>query len=190
MHSILKLAVFSKGIEHLGGLGRCPLALLVCVACNSTEPGVREQPRGLASTPSPLADAPQRTTHALAPPSGQPASPAAAPSDPAPPSRPPTPAPEEAACGTSADCPLHDWMTHALTPAVRAHDRLTVAAMLQALAGRAPVDPALPHWASIAGDGASAALEGEWQAVHASCRGCHDLYETRYRSHHRGAPSP
>lgn len=81
-------------------------------------------------------------------------------------------------------CPMLRFMKGELALAFAAKKGPQVAAALDRLAAAAPAG--YTNWASISRDGAAAAKAGEWTAVKASCRGCHDQFKAKYVAEHRG----
>lgn len=80
-------------------------------------------------------------------------------------------------------CPMLRFMKGEITPAFAGKKNAELAATLDKLAASAPAG--YTNWASISRDGAAAAKAGEYTAVKASCRGCHDQYKAKYVAEHR-----
>ena len=81
------------------------------------------------------------------------------------------------------DCPLQGWMKANTSAAMATQDFAKLATALDATAGLGP--PGYGNWASISRDGAKAARDQNIDGVKASCRGCHNQYQTRYRTEMR-----
>ena len=82
------------------------------------------------------------------------------------------------------NCPMLGLMKGEIATAFAAKKSAALATSLEGLSAHAPASYA--NWASIAKDGAAAARAGEWNAVKASCRGCHAQYKEKYIAEHRG----
>lgn len=80
-------------------------------------------------------------------------------------------------------CPMLSFMQHEMTTAFAGKNGPEVALLLGKLAARSPAG--YSHWASISRDGAQAAKNGDWTAVKAACRACHDQYRAQYLAEHR-----
>ena len=78
------------------------------------------------------------------------------------------------------DCPLQGWMKANTSAAMATQDFAALAKALDATVTLGP--PGYGNWASISRDGAKAARDQNIDAVKASCRGCHNQYQTRYRN--------
>jgi hypothetical protein len=85
------------------------------------------------------------------------------------------PAPPAADAGAA---PLRAWMKREMGPAFGARKLPETAALLDQVAAHKL--KGLPNWASIAKDGAAAARAGNYDAVKASCRTCHEQYKAKY----------
>jgi len=91
------------------------------------------------------------------------------------------------------DCPLQGWMRQNMNPPMKAKDWQGMADALERAAKLAPPDykkNGYDNWVSIAEDGAGAARAAEYEAVKASCRGCHEQYKKKYRTEMRLRPLP
>jgi hypothetical protein len=75
-----------------------------------------------------------------------------------------------------------------ITPAMAAKDLPELGRLLDVVASKPP--PKMPNWTSIAKDGALAARAGDYNAVKASCRGCHTQYKSRYLAEFRTREFP
>lgn len=81
-------------------------------------------------------------------------------------------------------CPMLRFMKGEVATAYAGKKGAELATTLTKLAASAPAG--YTNWASISRDGAAAAKAGEFTAVKASCRGCHDQYKAKYVAEHRG----
>jgi hypothetical protein len=78
------------------------------------------------------------------------------------------------------DCPLQGWMKANTSAAMATQDFDALAKALDATIRYAPAG--YGNWASISRDGAAAARAQNIDGVKASCKGCHNQYQTRYRN--------
>jgi hypothetical protein len=78
------------------------------------------------------------------------------------------------------NCPLQGWMKQNTSAAMSTQDFDALAKALDATVAFAP--PGYGNWASISRDGAAAARAQNLDGVKASCKGCHNQYQTRYRN--------
>jgi hypothetical protein len=78
------------------------------------------------------------------------------------------------------DCPLQGWMKGNTSAAMATQDFAALAKALDATVALGPAG--YGNWASISRDGAKAARDQSIDGVKASCRGCHNQYQTRYRN--------
>lgn len=94
----------------------------------------------------------------------------------------------EGPCATDGGpgCPMLRFMKGEVAIAFAAKKTPDVLAALDKLAANAP--SGYTNWASISKDGAAAAKAGDWNAVKASCRGCHSQYKDKYIGEHRSDP--
>jgi hypothetical protein len=74
--------------------------------------------------------------------------------------------------------PLRAWMKREMGPAFGARKLPETAALLEQVATHKV--KGLSNWASIARDGAAAARAGNYEAVKASCRTCHEQFKAKY----------
>ena len=89
--------------------------------------------------------------------------------------------PDAPTCGKKPlpDCPLQGWMKANTSAAMATKDFDALAKALDATAGLAP--PGYGNWVSISRDGAKAARDQNLDGVKASCKGCHNQYQERYK---------
>ncbi len=89
--------------------------------------------------------------------------------------------PDAPTCGKKPlpDCPLQGWMKANTSAAMSTKDFDALAKALDATAGLAP--PGYGNWVSISRDGAKAARDQNLDGVKASCKGCHNQYQERYK---------
>ena len=95
------------------------------------------------------------------------------------------------------DCPLQAWMKQNATTLLGFGEISSLAEVFDQMA---PLRAAqtrsrrrirrIPHWASIARDGAAAARMGNLTAAKAACRGCHLQYQRSYHAELRALPLP
>jgi hypothetical protein len=90
-----------------------------------------------------------------------------------------------ATCGKKPlpDCPLQGWMKANTSGAMSAQNFDALEKALNQIVNFAP--PGYTNWASISKDGAKAAHDQNLDAVKASCRGCHNQYQKKYREEMR-----
>ncbi len=154
-------------------------------ACDDKKPTTDTTPSATAPTATPSASAaPSATASATASASATPDA-AAAPSDAAAPKpagdAATAAAPDAPTCGKKPlpDCPLQGWMKANTSAAMSTKDFDALAKALDATAGLAP--PGYGNWVSISRDGAKAARDQNLDGVKASCKGCHNQYQERYK---------
>ena len=152
---------------------RLLFVLLLAVACDQKDDGAADAAAAALSAilpPLPTA-APSSSTEAIAP----------------------RDAGSDAKAGAcdGGDCPLQGWMKQ-IWPHMKSNDYEGTARLLEECAKLAPPNAktAYPNWVSISLDGANAARAADMEAVKASCRGCHQQYEDKYRAEMRARPLP
>jgi hypothetical protein len=93
--------------------------------------------------------------------------------------------PAGATCGKKPlpDCPLQAWMKSNVGGPMQAKNFPAIAAGLRNAVALGP--PGYGNWASICQDGAKAADAQNLDGVKKSCSGCHNQYQTRYRTEMR-----
>jgi hypothetical protein len=100
-------------------------------------------------------------------------------------------APKKAyACGAKGQptCPMQGWMKEHVAKSVNRADLKAIADDLAFIA-KHPVE-GYDEWVKIAETGAEAARNDDLSGARNACKGCHKLYQRRYKEERRDAPWP
>ncbi len=103
---------------------------------------------------------------------------------------------DDASCGSKENpCPLQKWMRQNMASAMSSGDMAALATAFEKSEKFAPdpkwngPDPK-QHWDAMSKAGIAAAKANDAAGVKAACKGCHDVYKSKYKEQFRTRPVP